>query len=67
MGRLLGTTRMQGWPVVAQLTASAAPKLPELASTTGIPGCKVPRSVAKASIVSARPSFEVPVAPPKSR
>lgn len=52
---------------MAQLTASAAPKLPELASTTGMPGCSVPRSVAKASIVSARPSLEEPVAPPKSR
>ena len=51
-GKLLGTTRMQGWPVVAQLTARAAPKLPELASTTGIPGCNVPRSVANASMVS---------------
>ena len=66
-GRLLGTTKMQGWPVVAQLTARAAPKLPELASTTGIPGCNVPRSVAKASMVSATPSLQVPVAPPKSR
>src|SRR5699024_4156947 len=66
-GRLLGTTRIQGWPVVAQETASAAPKLPELASTTGMPGLSAPRSVAKASIVSATPSLQVPVAPPKSR
>ena len=58
---------MQGCPVVAQETASAAPKLPELASTTGMPGCSTPRSVAKASIVSATPSLQVPVAPPKSR
>ena len=67
MGRVLGTTRKQGCPVVAQLTASAAPKLPELASTTGIPGFSVPRSAAKASMVSATPSLAVPVAPPKSR
>ena len=58
---------MQGCPVVAQETASAAPKLPELASTTGMPGRRVPRSVARASIVSATPSLQVPVAPPKSR